>query len=262
MLEDAARVGLLSPIGGGMYQIHPALPGYLAAAWQAEDPGGYERGTPGSRAGPARRLRRVQRVADRADRIRGRRPRLHAHRAAAADPGGDARPCPRPPDLERRRPHRPSTVCILGDSRPERRSRRLGRPHPGRHHRPRPRTDRILQIAVVVHPRPAGCPAAGRRATGRGRQDLPADPRLAAGPACDRMDPWQHRRHLPPARQHCPGPGTAGRSRRLVSQIPPNQRRTRQPPWHGDQLSPARHYRPAAGTAGRSRRLVPQIAGH
>ena len=42
VLEDAARVGLLSPIGGGMYQIHPALPGYLAAAWQAEDPGGYE----------------------------------------------------------------------------------------------------------------------------------------------------------------------------------------------------------------------------
>ena len=26
----------------GMYRIHPALPGYLAAAWHAEDPGGYE----------------------------------------------------------------------------------------------------------------------------------------------------------------------------------------------------------------------------
>jgi tetratricopeptide (TPR) repeat protein len=42
VLEDAARVGLLSKMGGGMYRIHPALPGYLAAAWQAEDPGGYE----------------------------------------------------------------------------------------------------------------------------------------------------------------------------------------------------------------------------
>jgi tetratricopeptide (TPR) repeat protein len=42
VLEDAARVGLLSPIGGGMYRIHPALPGYLAAAWQAASPGGYE----------------------------------------------------------------------------------------------------------------------------------------------------------------------------------------------------------------------------
>ena len=42
VLEDAARVGLLSPVGGGMYRIHPALPGYLAAAWHAEDPGGYE----------------------------------------------------------------------------------------------------------------------------------------------------------------------------------------------------------------------------
>ena len=42
VLEDAARVGLLSPVGGGMYRIHPALPGYLAAAWHAEDPGSYE----------------------------------------------------------------------------------------------------------------------------------------------------------------------------------------------------------------------------
>ena len=42
VLQDAARVGLLSPVGGGMYRIHPALPGYLAAAWHAEDPGGYE----------------------------------------------------------------------------------------------------------------------------------------------------------------------------------------------------------------------------
>ena len=42
VLQDAARVGLLSPIGAGMYRIHPALPGYLAAAWQAENPGGYE----------------------------------------------------------------------------------------------------------------------------------------------------------------------------------------------------------------------------
>ena len=50
VLEDAARVGLLTGIGGGMYRIHPALPGYLAAAWHAADPGGYARnGTPASR---------------------------------------------------------------------------------------------------------------------------------------------------------------------------------------------------------------------
>ena len=42
VLEDAARVGLLSGLGGGMYQVHPALPFYLAAAWQAANPGGYE----------------------------------------------------------------------------------------------------------------------------------------------------------------------------------------------------------------------------
>jgi tetratricopeptide (TPR) repeat protein len=41
VLEDAARVGLLTGLGSGMYQIHPALPGYLAAGWQAEDPAGY-----------------------------------------------------------------------------------------------------------------------------------------------------------------------------------------------------------------------------
>jgi tetratricopeptide (TPR) repeat protein len=41
VLEDAARVGLLTGLGAGMYQIHPALPGYLAAGWQAGDPDGY-----------------------------------------------------------------------------------------------------------------------------------------------------------------------------------------------------------------------------
>jgi len=43
VLQDAARVGLLSPVGGGMYRIHPALPGYLAAAWHAANPGGYQK---------------------------------------------------------------------------------------------------------------------------------------------------------------------------------------------------------------------------
>ena len=59
MLEDAARVGLLTGLGGGMYQIHPALPGYLAAGWQAENPAGYARGAGGMRAGAVHRLRRA-----------------------------------------------------------------------------------------------------------------------------------------------------------------------------------------------------------
>ena len=42
VLEDAARVGLLTRIGSGMYRIHPALPGYLSAAWRADVPGGYD----------------------------------------------------------------------------------------------------------------------------------------------------------------------------------------------------------------------------
>jgi tetratricopeptide (TPR) repeat protein len=38
-LADAARVGLLASLGNGVhYQVHPALPGHLAAAWQAEEP--------------------------------------------------------------------------------------------------------------------------------------------------------------------------------------------------------------------------------
>jgi tetratricopeptide (TPR) repeat protein len=41
VLEDAARVGLLTSLGGDIYQIHPALPGYLAAGWQAENPVSY-----------------------------------------------------------------------------------------------------------------------------------------------------------------------------------------------------------------------------
>jgi tetratricopeptide (TPR) repeat protein len=42
VLEDAARVGLLARLGVGLYRIHPALPGYLAAGWQAGNPGGYD----------------------------------------------------------------------------------------------------------------------------------------------------------------------------------------------------------------------------
>ena len=42
VLQDTARVGLLVGLGAGMYQIHPALPGYLAAGWRADNPDGYE----------------------------------------------------------------------------------------------------------------------------------------------------------------------------------------------------------------------------
>jgi tetratricopeptide (TPR) repeat protein len=42
VLNDAARVGLLSSLGYGMYRIHPALPGYLAADWKSLDPDGYD----------------------------------------------------------------------------------------------------------------------------------------------------------------------------------------------------------------------------
>jgi tetratricopeptide (TPR) repeat protein len=41
-LNDAARVGLLTALGSGMYQVHPALPSYLAALWRAESPDGHD----------------------------------------------------------------------------------------------------------------------------------------------------------------------------------------------------------------------------
>lgn len=42
VLDDAAGVGLLTPLGAGMYQVHPALPGYLAAQRRAEQPEGHD----------------------------------------------------------------------------------------------------------------------------------------------------------------------------------------------------------------------------
>jgi hypothetical protein len=41
-MEDAAQVGLLTGLGGVVYRIHPALPGYLTAGWHAVDPSGYD----------------------------------------------------------------------------------------------------------------------------------------------------------------------------------------------------------------------------
>jgi tetratricopeptide (TPR) repeat protein len=43
VLQDGVRVGLLTGLGAGMYRIHPALPGYLAAGWQTGNPAGYDR---------------------------------------------------------------------------------------------------------------------------------------------------------------------------------------------------------------------------
>ncbi|ABW13035.1 Tetratricopeptide TPR_2 repeat protein [Parafrankia sp. EAN1pec] len=46
VLDEAARLGLLTTRADGGYGIHPALPAYLAAQWQAEEPMIY----PGARA--------------------------------------------------------------------------------------------------------------------------------------------------------------------------------------------------------------------
>ena len=41
ILDRAAAVGLLTPLGAGMYRIHSALPAFLAARWRANDPDSY-----------------------------------------------------------------------------------------------------------------------------------------------------------------------------------------------------------------------------
>jgi tetratricopeptide (TPR) repeat protein len=41
-LEEAVRVGLLTPIDGRMFRLHPVLPAYLGAQWRNEDGNGYE----------------------------------------------------------------------------------------------------------------------------------------------------------------------------------------------------------------------------
>ncbi|MFE6946295.1 tetratricopeptide repeat protein, partial [Streptomyces chartreusis] len=41
LLDRAAEVGLLTPLGAGMYRIHPALPAYLTAHWHAQAPSTY-----------------------------------------------------------------------------------------------------------------------------------------------------------------------------------------------------------------------------
>ena len=148
-LVDAARVGLLTSFGEGLYRVHPALPGYLAAGWRDQNPGGYdqERGA-GEEA--LRRRRHVQLVADQSDRSRGRRPRLHPDRAAAPDPRRHARPCPGPPGLARRRKYRAGAERVLGDPRLGRGSRRLGRPDP-RRRRPRPGPGRTRPLAVAIY---------------------------------------------------------------------------------------------------------------
>jgi tetratricopeptide (TPR) repeat protein/tRNA A37 threonylcarbamoyladenosine biosynthesis protein TsaE len=41
-LDDAARVGLLTRLGSGMYGILPPLPGYLSSWWRTEEPDNHE----------------------------------------------------------------------------------------------------------------------------------------------------------------------------------------------------------------------------
>lgn len=42
VMDTAAAVGLLTPLGRGMYRVHPALPAYVSAEWRNADPERYD----------------------------------------------------------------------------------------------------------------------------------------------------------------------------------------------------------------------------
>jgi tetratricopeptide (TPR) repeat protein len=42
-MDEAAGVGLLTPLGAGMYAVHPALPAYVTRRWRDEDGPSYDR---------------------------------------------------------------------------------------------------------------------------------------------------------------------------------------------------------------------------
>ena len=166
-------------------------------------------GAGGVRAGPVHRLRRLQPVADRADRDPGTPPWPTQSSGCS---GGPWARCSATPWTTTRGPTPTGIVRALERTGTPAASARkpppgptASWPPPPAPARPPPQTPR--RRAVAVHHHPAGQPAEGRRAAGPGRADLPAGPRLPAGPARNRLDPRQHRRHLPPARHDRPAPG-------------------------------------------------------
>jgi tetratricopeptide (TPR) repeat protein len=54
-LDEAAGVGLLTRLGASTYQMHPALPAYLAARWRQDEPAGHD----GARDAASRAMARV-----------------------------------------------------------------------------------------------------------------------------------------------------------------------------------------------------------
>ena len=161
VLEDAARVGLLTGLGAGMYQIHPALPGYLAAGWHAEDPAGYDQ----EREACEQALCTASAAFSRwlTGQIESGNAALAyaiigLQRRTLGAMLGHALDHHAWDDAER---YCPGAGCVLGHPRPRRGSRRLGRPHPGRHRRPRPgHTSRgdPRRVAVAVHHHPTRPP--------------------------------------------------------------------------------------------------------
>ena len=89
LLDRAAAIGLLSPLGGGYYQIHPALPWYFTTLYATADRPARQPRRPAGRPRLHPHPRRARRLLPRPARNRPRR-----YGAGAAGRGGQ--PAPRP----------------------------------------------------------------------------------------------------------------------------------------------------------------------
>ena len=264
-LDDAARVGLLTPLSSVMYRVHPALPAYLAARWRAEDPGGHDS------------------VRDAATRALATSYGVLCEWLDQQIEYGDAGLAYAVIGLQRL-----TLGAMLGyalDHQLWEQAQLIAQPliyywdARGLDEEAEAWTDRV-QLATENSdgslPRldtPAGdlwLFIAGEQGNRQHRAMRLDDAErtyrqildmLQAQPASPQQQsdiaPSSHRLGIV-----AQDPGAAGGGRGLVPQVPGHQRRPREPAPHGEQLPPARHRRPGPGAAGGGRGLVPQVPGH
>ncbi len=213
VLNAAAGVGLLTPLGPGMYGIHPALPGYMAGSWQADNPNTYD----------------VQRVAAEAAFLTANAGfAIWLHSQIGSGHAGLAFAL-----IER---HRRTLSHLLGvalDTAVWDQANAIARPLDdywnarGLAAEARGWVDRarLLLEAPDGAPPPFGQPAGGlwlflvgaegqpsapSGTPSRGRHHLRQHPRRAARPAALAQTRPRPRNHLPPTRHGCPGSGVVG----------------------------------------------------
>jgi hypothetical protein len=264
-VDAAARVGLLTRIGGGMYRIHPALPGYLTAQWAATRPDTHTSERAAAQAAVvdayaafggwlAEQIRggdaaTAFALIDRQQRTMG----VYLEQALRHERYRQAQSIVQPLNGYWDARGATEEARHWVDRCRDRLEAADGTP-------PTTRWRRRCAVAVrhrcPSQPR-TSCGAAGRR-PGHLRRP-PPHPR--SPPRRLRQRP-PTRRHVSPARYGRAGTGAAGRRRGLVPTLAHHRRGARHPAGRGHRLPPARHRRAVAGAAGRRRGLVPTLAHH